>query len=263
MFDAALASAVHRAADASSTSRSAAGHIRQTEVLSDMFAGHFEAVTTVGVAFASVLQGQQGQTQGEKTGLGLGVAEAADGEIVAFDGEVWRIPMDGRPVLAEPTLGVPFAVVAEGGKPVIQQLPAGLGFAEITAHIDTLLRSFDKQHEHRVAAVRIDGLFGDVLLRSEPRQTPPYPTLETVLEHESSFAFRRWPGTLAGFRFPDVSDGIVIPGLHLHGVSDDRASGGHCHRATTIAATLSVWVDDVEVRIPPALVGRQDEGNRN
>lgn len=259
MFDAALASAVHCAGDASPSSLSAMGHIRQTEVLSDMFAGHFDAVTTVGKAFAPVLQGKgQGQGQGGSNGLGLGVAEAADGEIVAFDGEVWRIPMDGRPVLADPILGMPFAVVAEGGEAVIQQLPAGLGFAEITAHIDALLSSLDKHHEHLVAAVRIDGLFGDVLLRSEPRQTPPYPTLETVLEHEASFAFSCWPGTLVGFRFPDVNDGIVIPGLHLHGISDDRASGGHCHHATTIAATLSVWVDDVEVRIPPALVGTQD-----
>jgi len=250
MFDAALASAVHRAADASSPS--APGHIRQTEVLSDIFAGHFDAVTTVGEAFAPVLQGQ-----GERNGLGLGVAEAADGEVVAFDGEVWRIPEDGRPVLADPGLGLPFAVVAEGGEPVIAQLPAGLGFTEITAHVDALLRRLDKHHNHLVAAVRIDGLFGDVLLRSEPRQTPPFPTLTTVLEHESSFAFSCWPGTLVGFRFPDVNDGIVIPGLHLHGVSDDRASGGHCHHATIIAATLRVWVDDVEVRIPPALVGKQ------
>lgn len=259
MFDASLAAAVHRAADASA--QSAVGHIRQTEILSDMFAGHFDAVTTVGEAFAQILQSHDGISV-SRDGLGLGVAEAADGEIVAFDGQVWRVPADGRPVLAEPTLGLPFAVVAAGGEPVTQQLPPGLGFAEISAHIDTLLRRLDTHHDLRVAAVRIDGLFGDVLLRSEPRQTRPYPTLSTVLEHEASFEFSCWPGTLVGFRFPDVNDGIVIPGLHLHGVSDDRASGGHCHHATIIAATLSVWVDDVEVRIPSVAAGDDVEASR-
>ena len=257
MFDAALASAVHRTA----IPPSARGHIRQTEVLDDMFAGHFDAVTTVGEAFAHLLR-EVVRGEGQRSGLGLGVAEAADGEIVGFDGEVWRIPEDGRPVRAEPTLGLPFAVVSEGGESVTEHLPPGLGFAEITTHIDAVLRRLDKHHDHLVAAVRLDGMFGDVLLRSEPRQTPPYPTLTTVLEHESSFPFNCWPGTLVGFRFPDVNDGIVIPGLHLHGVSDDRASGGHCHHATIIAATLTVWVDDVEVRIPSLAPGEDSEPSR-
>lgn len=248
MFDAALAAAVHRkneqGAKATAPALASAadhGHIRQTEVLSDLFDGHFDAVTTVGEAFEEILLGH---------GVGLGVAEAADGEIVAFDGEVWRIPMDGVPVPAEASLGLPFAIVADGGDPLIEELSVGLDFAGVTEHIDTLLRRLDRHDEHLVAAIRIDGTFSDVLMRSEPRQTPPYPKLTTVLEHESQFEFTEWSGTLVGFRFPDVNDGIVIPGLHLHGVSSDRLSGGHCHRATVIVASMSIWLDDVYVRIP-------------
>ena len=59
MFDAALASAVHRAEDHH-------GHIRQIEIVTDLFEGHYEAVTTVAEAFDGAL-------------LGLGVAEAVDG----------------------------------------------------------------------------------------------------------------------------------------------------------------------------------------
>lgn len=233
MFDPALAAAVHRISGGD-THR---GHIHQTEVLSDLFAGHFEAVTTVGEAFGRSL-------------LGLAVAEAVDGEVVAFDGQVWRIPVDGHPVIAEPSLGLPFAIVADGGEHLTEELPTGLDFTGVTAHIDSLLRRLDRHDEHLVAAIRIDGLFADVLMRSEPRQSPPYPKLSTVLEHEARFEFPTWSGTLVGFRFPDVSDGIVIPGLHLHGVSADRLSGGHCHHATMTRATMRIWVDDVDVRIP-------------
>jgi acetolactate decarboxylase len=229
MFDAALAAAVAR--------DTAHGHIVQTEALRDLFAGHFEAVTTVREAFTPCL-------------LGLGVAEAADGEIVAFDGEVWRIPVDGHPVIADADLGLPFAIAAEGGEYLSVELPAGLDFAGMTAHIDTVVRGLGKHHELLVAAIRIDGLFGDVLLRSEPRQSPPFPLLTTVLEHEAQFEFPSWAGTLVGFRFPDVDAGILIPGLHLHGVSDDRESGGHCHRGAVVAATMRIWVDDVDVRMP-------------
>ena len=50
MFDAALASAVHRAEDHH-------GHIRQIEIVTDLFEGHYEAVTTVDEAFAGALLG--------------------------------------------------------------------------------------------------------------------------------------------------------------------------------------------------------------
>ena len=238
MFDPALAAAVHRSS-AGDTHR---GHIHQTEILSDLFAGHFDAVITAGEAFGQTL-------------LGLGVAEAADGEVVAFDGEVWRIPADGRPVIAEPNLGLPFDIAADGGEHLIEELPPGLGFDGITAHIDTTLGHRDRHHDHLVAAIRIDGTFGDVLMRSEPRQSRPFPLLSTVLEHEAQFEFDTWTGTLVGFRFPDVNDGIVIPGLHLHGVSSDRTSGGHCHHATIVSATMRIWVDDVDVRIPYPHIG--------
>ena len=187
MFDAALASAVHRAEDHH-------GHIRQIEIVTDLFEGHYEAVTTVDEAFAGAL-------------LGLGVAEAVDGEIVAFDGEVWRVPVDGVPVRAPGLLGMPFAVVAEGGEEIIEELPAGLTFEGITAHIDHVLSLLDKHHDHLVAAVRVDGVFSDVLLRSEPGQTPPYKPITEVLAHEVQFEFTAWTGTLVGFRFPDVDDG--------------------------------------------------------
>jgi acetolactate decarboxylase len=237
MFDTALTAAARHVSADGGAAPTNHGHIHQTEILNDLFAGHFEAVTTVAEAF-------------DQTLLGLGVAEAADGEIVAFDGEVWRIPANGRPVLAGPTLGLPFAIAAAGGEFLTEVLPAGLDFAGVTAHVDTVLRRVNKHHEHLVAAIRIDGDFGNVLMRSEPRQTPPYPQLTTVLEHEAQFDFSAWSGTLVGFRFPDVSDGIVIPGLHLHGVSADRASGGHCHYATIIAATMRLWIDDLDVRLP-------------
>ena len=61
--------------------------------------------------------------------------------------------------------------------------------------------------------------------------------------------FTEWAGTLVGFRFPDASDGVAIPGLHLHALAADNASGGHCHRATVVAATLTAWIDDVEFTV--------------
>jgi acetolactate decarboxylase len=103
-----------------------------------------------------------------------------------------------------------------------------------------------------VAAVKVVGDFSHVLLRSEHGQIPPYQPLGTPgsVTGEVRFEFAPWNGTLAGFRFPDVADDVVIPGLHLHGISRDHSSGGHCHDFTISRGRLYVWVDDVEVEVP-------------
>ncbi|GDX32984.1 alpha-acetolactate decarboxylase [Actinomycetes bacterium] len=233
MFDAALAAAVIRA----NPDLLQRGHIKQTEILKDLFEGHYESATTVAQAFEGAL-------------LGIGVAEAVDGEIVAFDNTVWRVPVDGNPVVADPALGLPFSVVAVGGTEKTEAVAEGTDFTCLTALIDEVLKAAGRHHEHCVAAVRVDGTFTGVVLRSEPRQQRPYRPLTEVLEHEVQFPFATWAGTLVGFRFPDVNDQVVIPGLHLHGIGADRQSGGHCHRAITVAATLRVWIDDVDIFVP-------------
>lgn len=214
----------------------ARGHVRQTETLGDLEIGRFDAVTSVAVAFADCH-------------LGLGVAEAADGEIIAVDGHVWRVPSDGVPVTAPPALGLPFAIGALGGRPVTVPLEPGMQFGDLTAAVDSML-SLANAEPTLVVALRIDGTFDDIVLRSEPRQDPPYRLLSDVLDHEVRFPFEHWEGTLVGFRFPDERDGIRIPGLHLHGIASDRRSGGHCHRATTRSVTMTAWIDDVQLTTP-------------
>lgn len=227
MFDARLVAAAH-------------GHVHQVEVVTDLFRAQYESVTTVGEAFAGTV-------------LGIGVAEACDGEIVGFDDVVWRVPADGVPVPAPADLGLPFVIVATGATgaaPLSVPLDAGMTMREIADMVSSILAEAGIGDAHHVAAIRLDGRFTDVLLRSEHRQEPPYDALPEVLAHEVRFAFDHWAGTLVGFRFPDIDDGLIIPGLHLHGVSDDRRSGGHCHEMTTDTVTMSVWLDDYDVEIP-------------
>ncbi len=227
MFDAALIAAIRGGG-------SPTGHVVQVDYFRDLYAGHYEAHTTVAETFTGSI-------------LGLGAAAELDGEISSLDGVTWQIRADGVPIEASGDLGMPFAIAAFGGESFTQDLQPGDGFAEITACIDDALRL---SHLHGVAAVRIDGEFTDVLLRSEPRQEPPFTPLPEVLDHEVRFAFPTWSGTLMGFRFPDVDDGEVVPGLHLHAIAADRASGGHCHEARVRQATVTIWFDDLRIEVP-------------
>ena len=230
MFDAALIAAIRRGG-------SSTGHIVQVDYFRDLYAGHYEAHTTVGETFTGSV-------------LGLGAAAELDGEIASLDGVTWQIRADGVPRVATDDLGMPFAIAAFGGRSRVEHLHPGDGFEEITARIDAdLARTVDRDL-HAVAAIRIDGEFTDVVLRSEPRQQRPFTPLPEVLDHEVRFTFPTWTGTLMGFRFPDVDDGDVVPGLHLHAISADRASGGHCHGATVVSATVTIWFDDLRIEVP-------------
>ena len=238
MINMSLATAVHHAKSGARPSDHA-GHIRQIETVHDLFAGRYDSVTTVGETFDGAV-------------LGLGVAEGVDGEIVHVDGTTWRIPADGIPQIAPAELGMPFAVAAYGGTAITRDVPAGAGMPEITALVDDVLAAEDQHHEYHVAAVKVVGEFSHILLRSEHGQTPPYQPLGSPgsVVGEVRFDFAPWSGTLAGFRFPDIADDVVIPGLHLHAIARDHGSGGHCHELTVARAQLFVWVDDVEVEVP-------------
>ncbi len=238
MFNMSLATAIHNA-KAGDHPDEHLGHIRQIETVHDLFAGRYESVCTVGETFDGAV-------------IGLGVAEAVDGEIIHVDGTTWRIPADGVPRRAEPDLGMPFAVAAYGGKPITRSAPPAATMMEITEIVDEVLAAEGVHHDYLVAAVSVVGDFSHVLLRSEHPQEPPYQPLGSPgqVTGEVRFDLAPWSGTLAGFRFPDIADDVVIPGLHLHGIAHDHTSGGHCHSLTVNAARITIWVDDVEIEVP-------------
>jgi len=228
MFDPHLVTAAH-------------GHVHQLDVVTDLLHGNYDSITTVGDVFSNAV-------------LGLGVADRLDGEIVSVDGQTWRIPASGVPVIAEPDLGMPFAISAEGGTSINIELAPGTTQDQIATIVE---QEIHRQHDnlHPIAAVRLDGTFTHVLFRSEHKQDPPFEHLDQVLRHEVLFPFDKWQGTLVGFSFPQANnDQSTIPGLHLHAISQDRTSGGHSHRATSDNARLQIWLDDVDVVIPQSRI---------
>lgn len=217
--------------------RASHGHVHQTDAVTDLLHGNYDSVTTVAEVFPN-------------SHLGLGVADRLDGEIVSVDGETWRVPASGIPEIAQSGLGMPFAISAEGGKSIPIEVEHGATMNEIGQRIELIVSELN-DGDHAIVAVRIDGTFSNVLLRSEHGQEPPFQHLDEVLRHETQFPFESWSGTLVGFSFPQANDqGTTIPGLHLHAISADRASGGHCHSATVLEVTMNIWLDDSSIAIP-------------
>lgn len=167
--------------------------------------------------------------------FGLGTFNALDGEMTALDGSFFQAKSDGRLYPVAPDMQTPFAVVIPFDPTI-----------EVTVAEDTdfpgLLRALDDAVPSRnlFYAIRGDGHFDRVRVRSVPRQEKPYPPLVEVTAHQPEFEHRDLSGSLVGFRFPDYATGINVPGYHLHFVSDDRTVGGHVLEFTMTSGTLSV-----------------------
>lgn len=194
--------------------------------------------------------------------LGLGTTNGCDGEMIALDGHFYRADAHGRVSEINPGDRTPFAVLARF-EPAHAFEAGGLGEA---LDFDGLCARIDEEvgHPEIVHAVRIDGWFSAMHLRSVPKQTPPYKPLAEVVAKQRVFDLQQVSGTLVGFRFPDFGEGVEMAGYHLHFISMDRTRGGHVLGLETASEPLCVAVDDLAdlyVETPPgvAIGGNVDQ----
>ena len=107
---------------------------------------------------------------------------------------------------------------------------------------------------HRPDAIRIDGRFSSIHVRSVPKQTRPYPPLAEAIAHQHIVELEDVEGTMVGFRFPDPLDGIEMSGFHLHFAASDRSRGGHVLSYTALSGTVLIdEATDLHVELPSAV----------
>jgi len=187
--------------------------------------------------------------------LGLGTLNGLDGEMIALDGAFYRADVEGRVHPVRPEELTPFAVVTRFEPTVEIAIEGPLSHADLLAGIDRATPAGAAS-----CAIRLDGGFERLRLRSVPRQSPPYRPLTEVVAEQSEFELADVRGTMVGFRFPAYVEGIEVAGYHLHFIDEARERGGHVldSRASTLCARLDPS-HDLHVELPPG-VGLADPG---
>jgi len=200
-----------------------AEEVFQVSALSGLLAGAYDGTSTIDTVLG----------HGD---FGLGTFDRLDGEMVVIDGQVFRA-VPGGP--ANPVSGAtltPFAVVTAFHPQQVLDLAAGQSYAQLQATLDALPFS-----PSRILAVRVDGHFRSMEVRSEPPQTPPYRPLAEVLKAQQiGVTLEDTDGSLIGFRFPPTASSVNVPGWHFHFISADRTRGGHVFDLTTGTTRASV-----------------------
>jgi acetolactate decarboxylase len=179
--------------------------------------------------------------------FGLGTLDALDGEMLALDGDFYQVKADGRAYPVGKHLRTPFAVVTFFEPNLSRMLATPMDFEALGAYLDRLVGD-----ETSCYAVRVDGRFDYVKTRSVPRQRKPYPPLVEVVGDQPTFELRDVRGSLVGFRFPDHSGGLNVPGYHFHFITDDRSAGGHVLACELTRGELRVDREaDLRLELPP------------
>jgi acetolactate decarboxylase len=155
--------------------------------------------------------------------LGIGTFDGLDGEAILLDGILYQVKGDGSVSVADEADRMPFGTCTLFDSDLRRTMRR---IASYEVFSKTLEADFaDKQIFY---AVRAEGLFTDIRVRSCDRQSKPYRPLAEVTKQQHEYAYEKVRGTLVGFWTPPFVHGSVgVPGFHLHFISDDRTKGGH------------------------------------
>lgn len=154
--------------------------------------------------------------------FGLGCFNKLNGELIAFDGHFFHATADGRVQEASEEALVPCVYM--------QRFSPEFSFTEQLIRYEHLLARVTRVHSHigqPFFAIRLDGQFSCIRMRSISPQTKPYPALPEIVEKQMLFEYRNVAATLVGFFFPSYVQGLTFHGFHLHFVTCDRQHGGH------------------------------------
>ena len=206
----------------------------QVATISSLVAGGYDGDTTVGELL-------------RHGGFGLGTFNGVDGEMMVLDGKVYRGTTDSYAHLVGPSERTPFAVVIDFQPDGSMPVDAGQSLAQLQAALDALPYTAS-----RGLAVRVDGRFKSMQVRSEPKQIPPYrPLGEVIKQAQVVNTLTEVEGTLIGFRFPAAASSVNVTGWHFHFLTSDKGRGGHVLRLTTGAGQASVQqISDLRIRLP-------------
>jgi acetolactate decarboxylase len=183
--------------------------VTQFSVVNALMLGRYDGVTPI----AEVLRNGD---------FGVGTLDHLDGEIIVLDGHVYQVRGDGKVLPVGDDRSTPFAVVTWFEPESTFTCPEVRSLSELDDRLNRAL-----PQKNNFLAIRIDGRFDSIRLRSVFSQEAPYRPLTDAVKSQSEWTHQGLSGTLVGIRCPSWVGDLNVPGYHWHFLSNDHAIGGH------------------------------------
>lgn len=154
--------------------------------------------------------------------MGIGTFNRLDGEMVAFDNEFYQVKANGSVIRVAEESKTPYASVTFFRPKDKVEILDIKSLDELHSQIDEIIPSTNYFY-----AIRVQGLFDKIKVRSVPAQKKPYRPLTEVVKEQSLFTYSKIPGNIIGFYSPKFVKDLRVAGYHLHFLSQDHTKGGH------------------------------------
>ena len=197
----------------------------QVSLLQSLTEGDFEGSVTVGELK------KHGDT-------GIGTFDGLNGELVMLDGKVWQAAGDGSVNLMEDAATIPFGNVTFLDSDETLDVSGAASFEALLKQLDGRVAELGINNFY---AVRIDGTFDKMNVRSEHKQEKPYPTIVDALAADQTFFnLEKVEGSMVGVYCPPYASSMNSAGWHFHFVTADRKQGGHVLDCAVGKATATI-----------------------
>lgn len=169
---------------------------------------------------------------------GIGTFDGLNGELVMLDGEVWQAAGDGSVNLMEDTATIPFGNVTFLDSDETLDVSGAESFEALLKQLNGRVAELGINYFY---AVRIDGTFDKMNVRSEHKQEKPYPTIvEALAVDQTFFDLEEVEGSMVGMYCPPYAADMNSAGWHFHFVTADRSQGGHVLDCVVSKATATI-----------------------
>lgn len=205
-------------------------------------------VSTLGALNVGVYEGAATLAELKSHGdFGLGTLEALDGEMVVLDGKFYQLRTDGVAYPLADNSKTPLSTVTFFRRERSLRLTGQMTYQELQQQINKQLPTSNLPY-----AIRLQGIFPALKVRSVPKQTPPYrPLNDVVSQQQRVFELQNVRGTLVGFRLPPYLKDVNVAGYHFHFITSDRKAGGHLLDGAFLNPVVDVQtLQDWQIKLP-------------
>lgn len=183
----------------------------------------------------------------EEGNFGIGGFSSFSGELILLDGQMYKIPLNGIPIIARDDEPITYIELTK--------FNPYYNFAITTSYTkEQLLKKIDKVTDNKniFYTVKIKGTFSSIEFRTLKEQNQPNLTKVCAKNIDTIFLQQNIKGTIIGFINPPyVQGGIDYPGAHFHFISDDHKIGGHVYNFTINNAVVDIGKhDEFILRLP-------------
>lgn len=172
--------------------------------------------------------------------FGLGTFNHLNGELVALDGIIYRIPPSGKVEVAAENLKSPFTSLTFFNADEVKTLSFTGSFEELQDKVQTMLTTQNLPY-----AIKIEGTWAEITVGGADPVSPEDATeLATLMKVRPQYKAKNIKGTMVGYFTPSLLSNVDLSPFHFHFISDDRKFAGHLMSGNLVNAEIKIYLNE-------------------